>query len=130
MARRAREPPSRAQPDRLDPPGPPTSAALGGGVRNRSSDRYKPSTLRGYGQAQREYIYPELGTAKLQDVRAGDVQRLVDRLVARGLNPSTVRNALLPLRANCRRALRQGDINANPTAGVEIPAVRPAAPGS
>jgi integrase len=100
------------------------SAALGGGIRNRSGDRYKPSTLRGYEQALCEYIYPELGTAKLQDVRAGDVQHLVDRLVGRGLNPSTVRNALLPLRAICRRALRQGDINANPTADVEIPAVR------
>jgi len=100
------------------------SAALGGGIRNRSGDRYKPSTLRGYEQALREYIYPELGMAKLQDVRAGDVQHLVDRLVGRGLNPSTVRNALLPLRAICRRALRNGDIKANPTAGVEIPAVR------
>jgi integrase len=100
------------------------SAGLGGGIRHRSGDRYKPCTLRGHEQALREYIYPELGTAKLQDVRAGDVQRLVDRLVARGLNPSTVRNALLPLRAIWRRALRNGDINANPTAGVEIPAVR------
>lgn len=35
-----------------------------------------------------------------------------------------MRNALLPLRATCRRALRNGDINANPTTGVEIPAVR------
>jgi integrase len=100
------------------------SAAVGGGIRNRSGDRYKPSTLRGYEQALREYIYPELGAAKLQDVRAGDVQHLVDALVGRGLNPSTVRNALLPLRAICRRARRNGDINANPTAGVEIPAVR------
>jgi integrase len=54
------------------------SAALGGGIRNRSGDRYKPSTLRGYEQALREYIYPGLATAKLQDVRAGDVQHLVD----------------------------------------------------
>lgn len=100
------------------------AAATDGGIRNRSGDRYKPSTLRGYEQALREHVYPALGAAKLQDVRAGDVQRLVDGLVCRGLNPSTVRNALLPLRAVCRRALRQGDINANPTAGVEIPAVR------
>jgi integrase len=100
------------------------AAATEGGIRNRSGDRYKPSTLRGYEQALREYVYPALGAAKLQDVRAGDVQRLVDELVGRGLNPSTVRNALLPLRAICRRALRQGDINANPTTGVEIPAVR------
>lgn len=100
------------------------AAATEGGIRNRSGDRYKPSTLRGYEQALREYVYPALGEAKLQDVRAGDIQRLVDDLVGRGLNPSTARNSLLPLRAICRRALRQGDVNANPTAGVEIPAVR------
>jgi integrase len=99
-------------------------AASDGGIRNRSGDRYKQSTLRGYEQALREYVYPALGAAKLQDVRAGDVQRLVDDLVGRGLGASTVRNALLPLRAICRRAVRQGDINANPTAGVEVPAVR------
>lgn len=100
------------------------AAATDGGIRNRPGDRYKPSTLRGYEQALREYVYPALGSAKLQDVRAGDVQRLVDDPVVSGLNPSTVRCALLPLRAICRRALRQGDLNANPTAGVEIPAVR------
>lgn len=100
------------------------AAAMDGGIRNRSGDRYKPSTLRGYEQALREYVYPALGAAKLQDVRAGDVQRLVDDLVGRALSPSTVRNALLPLRAICRRALHQGDINSSPTAGVEIPAVR------
>jgi hypothetical protein len=45
------------------------SAALGGGIRNRSGDRYKPWTLRGYEQALREYVYPELGSVKLQATR-------------------------------------------------------------
>jgi len=95
-----------------------------GNVRNRSGDRYKPSSLRGYEQALREYIYPAIGGVKLQDLRPSDVQKLADDLVAKGLNPSTVRNALLPLRAICRRAIRQGDLSVNPTTGVEIPAVR------
>ncbi len=95
-----------------------------GHARNRSGDRYKPSTLRGYEQALREYIYPDLGGMKLQDLRGSDVQRLADDLVANGLNPSTVRNALLPLRVICRRAVRQGDLTVNPTIGVELPAVR------
>jgi hypothetical protein len=95
-----------------------------GNIRNRSGDRYKPSSLRGYEQALREYIYPAIGGVKLHDIRPSDVQRLVDDLVARGLNPSTVRNALLPLRAICRRAIRQGDLSVNPTTGVEVPAVR------
>ena len=89
-------------------------SARGGGIRNRSGDRYKPSTLRGYEQALRQYVYPALGSAKLQNIRPGDVQRLADTLVGRGLNPSTVRNALLPLRAICRRSLRQGDLTVNP----------------
>jgi integrase len=99
-------------------------AAQAGRIRNRSGDRYKPSTLRGYEQALREYIYPALGGAKLQNIRPADVQRLADTLVGRGLKPSTVRNALLPLRALCRRSLRQGDLRVNPTIGLEIPAVR------
>ena len=99
-------------------------AAEDGRIRNRSGDRYKPSTLRGYEQALREYVYPTLGGAKLQNIRPGDVQRLADTLVGRGLKPSTVRNALLPLRAICRRSLRQGDLRVNPTIGLEIPAVR------
>jgi integrase len=95
-----------------------------GNIRNRSGDRYKPSTLRGYEQALREYIYPHIGGKKLQELKSFDVQRLADELVGAGLRPSTVRNALLPLRAICRRALRRGDLNVNPTIGVELPAVR------
>ncbi len=120
-------------------PKPTTLRALGelwlesareGRIRNRSGDRYKPSTLRGYEQALREYVYPALGSAKLQNIRPGEVQRLADALVGRGLNPSTVRNGLLPLRAICRRSLRQGDLAVNPTIGLEIPAVRACAAGS
>jgi hypothetical protein len=40
-----------------------------GNVRNRSGDRYKPSSLRGYEQALRKYIYPAIGGVKLQDLR-------------------------------------------------------------
>ncbi|MBV8218474.1 MAG: hypothetical protein JO325_08410 [Solirubrobacterales bacterium] len=98
--------------------------AANGNIRNRSGDRYKPSTLRGYEQALRDHVYPALGGMKLQDVRPSDVQMLVDSLVARGLGPSTVRNAVLPLTAISCRALRHGHLNVNPTAGVEIPAVR------
>ena len=40
------------------------------------------------------------------------------------MSAATLRNALLPLRAICRRALSRGDIQVNPTMGIEIPAVR------
>src|SRR5947209_12983340 len=39
-----------------------------GNIRNRSGDRYKPSTLRGYEQALREYICPNLAGKKLQEL--------------------------------------------------------------
>ena len=36
----------------------------------------------------------------------------------------TVRNALMPLRAICRRAYARDEIADNPTRGLELPAVR------
>jgi integrase len=41
-----------------------------------------------------------------------------------GHNPSTIRNTLLPLSAIFRRAIVRGEIAINPTAGLELPAVR------
>ncbi|MDA0163151.1 site-specific integrase [Solirubrobacter ginsenosidimutans] len=98
--------------------------AKAGTVRNRSGDQYKPSVLRGYEQALRDRIYPDLGGAKLSEITRQDVQTVVDSLDETGLSASTVRNALLPLRAICRRALARGQITANPTTGLELRAVR------
>ena len=56
--------------------------------------------------------------------RRADVQALADRLLARGLDPSTIRNALMPLRAIYRRAVEDGEVAVNPTTGLELPAVR------
>ncbi len=53
-----------------------------------------------------------------------DLQDLADRLLAEGLDPSTIRNALMPLRALFRRAVARGEVAVNPTSGLELPAVR------
>jgi integrase len=95
-----------------------------GTVRNRSGDTYKPSVLRGYEQALRDRIYPHLRGMKLSELTRQDVQTLVDELDESGLSASTVRNALLPLRAVCRRALARGQIAVNPTTALELRAVR------
>ena len=100
------------------------AAAEGGLVRNRSGDLYKPSALRGYEQALRTRILPALGGAKLGDIRRSDVQRVVNRMMADGLEPSTVRNALMPVRAIYRQALALEEVAVNPTTGVQLPAVR------
>src|SRR5205823_11961043 len=94
-----------------------------GTISNRSGDRYKPSALRGYEQALRNRILPELGGARLSDVTRADLQDLADRLLAAGHDPSTIRNTFLPLRALFRRTVARGDIAINPTSGLELPAV-------
>ena len=81
------------------------SAARAGIARTRSGDPYKPSALRSYEEALTTKVVPELGHLRLSAVDRVGVQDLVDRLVARGLAPSTVRNSVLPLRAIFRRAV-------------------------
>jgi integrase len=95
-----------------------------GQIRNRSGDHYKPSVRRGYESALRLHILPELGFVRLSELARNDVQDLADRLLADGLDPSTVRNALMPLRSLYRRAIARGEVAINPTTGIELPAVR------
>jgi integrase len=95
-----------------------------GTIRTRSGDRYKPSALRGYEQALRTRILPELGGGRLSDVTRADLQDVADRLLGEGLDASTIRNAFLPVRAIFRRAVARGAVAVNPTAGLELPAVR------
>lgn len=61
---------------------------------------------------------------RLGDVKRRHVQALADRLVADGLSPSTVRNALMGLRVIFRRALRDDLVALNPCDGIELPANR------
>lgn len=95
-----------------------------GRVRTRSGDHYKPSAIRSYEAALRDRICPELGGKRLGDVQRRDVQRLADDLLAEGRDPSTIRNALMPLRVIYRRAVEDGDVAVNPCANLRLPAVR------
>lgn len=100
------------------------SGARNGTVHTRSGDDYKPSALRGYETAMRLRILPDLGGLRLSDVSRLQLQDLADQWLAAGLDASTIRNSLMPIRAIFRRALSRGDIVVNPTAGLELPAVR------
>ena len=108
------------------------AGARDGSVRNRSGDTFKPSAVRSYDQALKvsrtalggRSILEELGAHKLSEIGRVDLQDLADRLLAGGLDPSTVRNALMPLRAIYRRALLRNELVVNPTAGLELPASR------
>lgn len=93
-----------------------------GSVRNRGGEPYKPSVVRGYRQALVTHVYPNLGAVKMADLRRRHVQALADRLVGLGLEGSTVRNALMPLRVICRRARRNEVITLDPTSDLDLPA--------
>jgi integrase len=94
-----------------------------GRARTRSGDVYKPSVIRSYEAALRDHVVPRLGRTRLADVQHRDVQRIADDLLAEGRDPSTIRNALMPLRVIFRRAVQDGDHSVNPCAHVRLPAV-------
>jgi integrase len=93
-----------------------------GSIAGRGGGRYKPSTIHGYAQCAELYLLADLGAMRLSAVRPRDVQGLADRLLAQGRDPSTVRNALMPLRVVYRRAMRAGDVLSSPLEHIELPA--------
>ena len=98
--------------------------ARSGAITNRSGDPYKPAAVRGYEKALRLRVLPDLGDARLTDVRLTNLQELVDRMRADGLAPSTVESTINPIRAIYRRAHQRGEVTINPTRGLELPAIR------
>lgn len=100
------------------------AGARDGTIRTRSGDCYKPSVIRSYETSLRRHLVDDLGGARLSDITRADLQGVADRMLARGADPSTIRNALMPVRVIFRRAVGRGDLAVNPTTGLELPAVR------
>jgi integrase len=99
-------------------------AAAAGVVRTRTGERYKPSAVRAYRQALNHRVLPTLGTKRLSSIDHTTLQDFADRLSARGLSASSVRNTLLPLRAIYRRAHQRNEVAINPTLKLVLPVVR------
>jgi integrase len=99
------------------------AAADAGVVRTRSGTAYKPSALRSYRQVLNGAVVPVFGRLRLTALTTNMLQDFVDRAVAAGQSPSTIRNTLLPLRAIYRRALQRGEVAVNPTLRLQLPAV-------
>jgi integrase len=99
-----------------------------GSIRTRSGDLYKPSAIRSYEQALRGPkhgsggLLRDLGHVKLSDLTLDHVQDFADRLLAGGAQPSTIRNAIMPVRVICGH--RRREMPVNPTLGLRLPAVR------
>jgi integrase len=99
-------------------------AAKAGSIRNRSGDIYKPSVLRTYESSMRLHVLPDHGAVRLGDLTPFAVQAMVKNMLAKKLDPSTIRNAVMPLRVLFGNAVSEGTIPINPVAGVKLPAVR------
>jgi integrase len=94
-----------------------------GSVRNRNRKVFKPSSIRSYETVIDSRLRERFGAHKLTDLHRNDVQDFAEHLVAEGLDPSTVRNVLMPLRVVYRIAVRRGDVAFSPTHDLELPAV-------
>ena len=90
-------------------------------ILTRSGRHYKPSVLRGYRADLRNHVLDEFGAVRLADLRRGDLQALVDRLLGQGLSASKVRNVVMPLRAIYRHAIERDEVMVNPTANLRLP---------
>lgn len=98
------------------------ASALDGRALNRSGEPYKPSAVHSYRQVLDSRLLPELGRLRLDELNRPMLQLYVNRLLAEGLSPSTVRNVLMPLRVILRDALAVGDVDTNPTLQLRLPA--------
>jgi len=99
--------------------------AAAGLIRKRGGGVYKPSVLRSYETSLRLRVLPKLGAARLSEIQSVDVQDFVGEMEAQGLDPSTIRNTVMPLRAIYRRAASptRQRVAVNPTMGIELPSV-------
>jgi integrase len=98
--------------------------AKAGVVRTRSGDHYKPAAIRGYKLVFETQIIPRFGALKISELARNEIQDLVDELLAIGKAPSTVRNAVMPLRVLYRRLISRSEVLLNPTVGLTLPAIR------
>lgn len=95
-----------------------------GTVRTRSGDPYKPSAIRSYDETLRLHVLPAIGAIRLPRIQRDHIQAIVDDLHSGGKSPSTIRNAIVPVRVIFRRAIRSGEVSTNPCTDLDLPAVR------
>lgn len=93
-----------------------------GVARTRAGRPYKPGAITAYERDLRNRVYPAVGPIRLVDVKRANVQAIVDEMLAGGADPSTVQNAIKPLRVIYRRAIRAGAISVSPCDHLDVPA--------
>jgi integrase len=96
-------------------------AAERGTVRTRSRKPFAPGTIRSVEQNYRLRIKDRFGVRRLARLTLLELQEFVDELDAVGLHPSTIEATILLLRLVYRRARGRGEVQIDPTDGIEMP---------
>jgi integrase len=94
----------------------------------RTGRGIRPETLADYRFDLERDAIPYFGRRQLAAIEHRDLKRYATILSERGLSPSSVRNALAPVRALFATALEEGLIRSNPAAGLRLPHQRPGEP--
>jgi integrase len=90
----------------------------------------RPATLRSYSAHVSDYLSPHLGQIPLSELSTGDVQRMFQALMRRGMicsrdmTPTTMARIHATLRAALNAAVRERHITDNPARYVELPPAR------
>jgi integrase len=71
-------------------------------------------TVEDYRQRFEKHIEPELGMRPVNELTVHDVRRLVDRLAAKKLSPSTITNSINILSGLLRFGIKNGQVDRNP----------------
>jgi integrase len=95
-----------------------------GQLLNDDRDRYDETVILNYEAAFGNHIKPLIGTKPIDAITFqmldGGSTGLVQQLREQGLAPSTISNAVKPLRVIFRDLVRLGKVLANPTRGIEL----------
>ncbi len=90
-------------------------------LRECATPSTRPRTSERYEQLIRLHIAPEIGKIRLEKLAPSDVQRLLNRKLAGGLSPKSVRHLRAVLTVALNRALRWGLVGRNAAALTDAP---------
>ncbi|MEJ7785511.1 MAG: tyrosine-type recombinase/integrase [Solirubrobacteraceae bacterium] len=91
-----------------------------GSYQGRTSRGFTERSRAAYLSALELHAFPFFARDRVGDVEPRDVKRFVKHLQDRGLAPASVKRTLVPVQAMYADAFEDGDVRANPTAGLRI----------
>lgn len=83
----------------------------------------KPSHIRASRYQLENHVHPVLGDLDVSTLDASDVRRVMDRMVANGKSPKTIRNVAGTLHSVLRLAVERDLLARNPVEGIRLPRV-------